>query len=371
MYFERGRGSRIWDVDGNEYIDYIMAYGAVLLGYAEEAVDRPAIDQIARGKLLSLNHPIHLRFLEAVLRRFPAADRAFFAKTGSEATTAALRIARRFTGRRKVVRCGFHGWHDWCFPEDSSVATGLGDQVLALREPTAEALAHVLDESSDDAAAVILAPEMVLPLRREAVHSMIEMTHRHGALFILDEIKTGFRAPGGSVQTYLDVRPDITTLSKALGNGWPIAAVVGRADVMEAGRRTHLSATYHGETAAMAAALACMEMIDREHVQDHVARLGARLIEGLSAIVSRHGVVARAYAEPLASMPFLAFAHPDERVRERMRTTFFSEMFARGILLHPRHLWYTSWSHTEADIDRTLAAADEAMAVARGVDAWP
>jgi glutamate-1-semialdehyde 2,1-aminomutase len=365
IYFERGQGCRIWDVDGNEYIDYILAYGAILLGYAHQAVDGAAIEQVSKGKLLSLNHPLHLRFSEAILRRFPAADMAYFMKTGSEATTAAVRIARRFTGRRKVIRCGFHGWHDWCFPEDESTPVGLPQQVLCLRDITANGLSALLSQNAGEVAAVIVAPEMVLPLTRKAIQSMIDAAHGHGALFIMDEVKTGFRTPGGAVQHYLGVTPDMTTLSKALGNGWPVSTVIGRGDVMQAGQGIHLSATYHGETTGMAAALAVLEISDREGVQDHVWGLGERLIDGLSAIVVRHRMPARAYGEPLPPMPFLAFTHPDEAVNDALRTTFYGEMFQRGILLHPRHLWYTSHAHTTADIDRTLAAADEAMEITR------
>jgi glutamate-1-semialdehyde 2,1-aminomutase len=367
IYFERGRGCRIWDVDGNEYIDYILAYGAVLLGYAEAAVDDAAMAQVARGNLLTLNHPLHLRLIQAILQRFPAAEMAYLMKTGSEATTAALRIARCFTGRRKIVRCGFHGWHDWCFPQDDSVPAGLAEQVLDLRDIRPEGLSALLLRHSGEVAAVILAPEMVQPLTRGALQPMIDTAHEHGALFILDEVKTGFRMPGGSVQQYLAVQPDMTALSKALGNGWPVAAVIGRREVMQAGQGIHLSATFHGETAGMAAALMNLELIDREGVQDHVWRAGERLIDGLNMIVARHRLPARAYGEPLPPMPFLAFTHPDEAVNVALRTTFYSEMFKRGILLHPRHLWYTAYAHTAADIERTLAAADEAMAITRAL----
>jgi glutamate-1-semialdehyde 2,1-aminomutase len=364
IYFERGDGARIRDVDGNEYTDYIMAYGAILLGYANPEVDAAAIEQVRRGKLLSLNHPLHQRFMEAVLARFPAAEMGFFMKTGSEATTAAVRMARRFGGRRKIIRCGFHGWHDWCFPDDGSGPAGLPEQVLALADISGAGLERLLDEHRGEIAAVILAPEMVLPLARAPIQAMIEASHRHGALFILDEVKTGGRAPGGSVQRHLGLAPDITTLSKGLGNGWPVSAVIGRAEVMRAGQGIHLSATFHSDAAAAAAALACLEVIDREDVPAHVNRLGRRLIDGLNEVVARHGAPARAYPEPLDAMPFLAFTHADETANEALRAAFYGAMFEQGILLHPRHLWYTSLAHTPADIDRAVACADRAMATA-------
>ncbi len=365
LYFERGQGGRIHDVDGNEYLDFILAYGAVVLGYAHEEVDRAAMREVQRGMLLSMNHPLQPEFLRTVLARFPGAEMGYFMKSGSEATTAALRLARRYTGRRRVVRCGFHGWHDWCFPQDNSTPAGLAEQVLALHDITPDGLSLLLQQHRGEVAAVIIAPEMVLPLRRETLQGLLEVTHAHGALFVLDEIKTGFRTPGGSVQQFLGLRPDLTTVSKALGNGWPVSAVIGRREVLQAGVGIHLSATYHGETAAMAAALANLQILDREHVADHLWRLGERLINGLNEIAARHRVPARAYGEPLPSMPSLAFTHADEPVNEALRAAFYPAMFERGVLLHPRHLWYIAFAHSEADIDATLSAADDAMALAQ------
>lgn len=342
-----------------------MAYGAVVLGYARPEVDQAAWREISRGMLISMNHPLQARFLEAVLRRFPAAEMGYFMKTGSEATTAAVRLARRFTGRRKVIRCGFHGWHDWCFGGDRSTPAGISEQVITLDPVSPEALAQLLAGHRDEVAAVIMAPEMVMPLVRPTMQALIEVTHDHGALFVLDEIKTGFRTRGGSAQHLLDVRPDLTTLSKALGNGWPVSAVIGRADVVRAGQGLHLSATFHGETAAMAAALENLEIMEREHVPDRLWRLGERLIDGLNDIARRLRAPARAYGEPLPMMPFLAFTHADEQVNRRLRHAFYGEMFQRGVLLHPRHLWYTCFDHTDADIDHALAAAEAAIELAR------
>lgn len=365
LYFERGRGCHVWDVDGNRYVDYILAYGAVLLGYATPEVDEAARREVENGMLLSMNHPLHARFLETVLERFPAADMGYFMKTGSEATMAAVRLARRYSGRHKVVRCGYHGWHDWCFPDDGSTPSGLAEQVLQLHDITPQGLERLLSQHLNQIAAVIVAPEMVMPLEREAINSLIETAHAHGALFILDEIKTGFRTLTGSVQTFLDVRPDITTLSKALGNGWPVSAVIGRKDIMQAGQALHLSATYHGDTSGMAAALANLDVLDRENVALHVWQLGTRLIDGLNAIAKRHHVPARAYGEPVPSMPFMAFTHVDSAINDKLIDVFYARMYQCGVLLHPRHLWYISFAHSEDDIDTTLAYADAAMSEAR------
>lgn len=365
MYIERGAGSRCWDLDGNEYIDYVLAFGPHLLGYARPEVDAAGIDQLRRGTPLSMNHPLHVRFIERLIGRFPGAEMGHFFRSGSEATTAALRIARRATGRRRVIRCGYHGWHDWCLPLDPAVPDGLAPQVQELPAAHPERLGDLLRAYPGEFAAVIVAPEMLYPLRREVFVALCETTREHGAVFILDEVKTGFRAPGGSIQHHLEFEADLTTLGKALGNGWAVAAVVGHRRVMQHGAELHLSGTNHGDTAGMAAAMATLDILDREDVTGHVWRLGERLISGLNAATQAHRLPATAFAEPMPSMPFLRFEHPDPAVNERLRRCFYVEVLARGVLLHPRHLWFISHAHDEADIDRTLAVADLAMAAAR------
>jgi glutamate-1-semialdehyde aminotransferase len=361
----RGRGARCWDADGHEYIDYIGAFGPFLLGYAEPTVDAAACAQLARGSLLSLNHPLHVEFAERLVARFASAEMAVFFKTGSEATTAALRVARAATGRKAVVRCGYHGWHDWCLPLETFVPGGLAEQVLELDVSNPSSLKRQLAEAPVPVAAVIVAPEMILPTRPEVFHELLAVTHAHGAVFILDEVKTALRIKPGSFQEHVGIRPDLTTLSKALGNGWPIAALVGKRDVMQAAAGLHLSATYHGETAGMAAAMATLDFVEAHPVAEHVWALGERLIAGLNESATRHGIPALAFGEPLPPMPFLKFTAPAEALNQRIKTRFYREVLARGVLLHPRHLWFISYAHTPADIEHTLEIADTAFRLAR------
>lgn len=271
VYIERGKGGRCWDIDGHEYIDLIMALGPFLLGYTNEEVDRAAAEQARQGNLLTLNHPLHVRFVERLLRWFPAAEMATFFKTGSEATTAAVRIARRTTGRRKVARCGYHGWHDWCLASSDFVPSGLDAQVLGFKASEPATLRALFEAHPGEIAAVIMAAEAMIPAERGVYEELIAITRRHGAVFILDEIKTAFRVRPGSLQQLLDVRPDLTTVSKALGNGWPIAAVVGRREMMQSAAGMHLSATFHSDTAAMAAAMATLDEEDAVLVVQHGA----------------------------------------------------------------------------------------------------
>lgn len=368
LYMDHGHGARVRDVDGNEYIDFFMAFGPFLLGYAHPEVDAAAAAQLARGHLLSMNHPLHIDLIERLVRRFPGAAMGTFFKTGSEATTAALRVARRFTGRRLVARCGYHGWHDWCLPLEDYVPRGMADQVLEFCASDPASLTALFDAHPGEIAAVIVAPEMMSPPDKPTLQRLIDEAHRGGAVFVLDEVKTAFRIAPGSVQERLGVTPDLTTLSKALGNGWPIAVLLGKREVMSAAAGMHLSATFHGETASMAAAMTVLDILDSRlplDVQAHVWRLGERLIAGLTDLTRRFEIHAEAFGEPYPPMPFLRFTDPDPLRNATIRDTFYAEMLSRGVLLHPRHLWFMSAAHTDEDIEYTLRCAGEAMSIAR------
>jgi glutamate-1-semialdehyde 2,1-aminomutase len=366
MYFEHGAGCRIRDVDGHEYVDYLMAFGAHLLGYAREEVDAAAMQQVRRGSLLSLNHPLHLELIETLLPRLPGAEMATFFKTGSEATTAALRIARAHTGRRAVVRAGYHGWHDWCLPLERFVPSGLDAQVLEFRATDPDSLKNVLQAHGGNVAAVILAPEMVVPFQPEIFRELLRITQAAGALFIMDEVKTGLRIFPGTVCERIGLSPDLLTVSKALGNGWALALTAGSRKVMSAGAGMHYSATFHGDTAAMAACLETQRLAAGEGTLRHVEDLGQRLIDGLNALARELGMAAEAYAEPLPAMPFFRFTEPDSARAALLTRWFYREILARGVLLHPRHLWFISGAHTDADIDHTLDMCHEALLATLG-----
>ncbi|RYZ07540.1 MAG: aminotransferase class III-fold pyridoxal phosphate-dependent enzyme [Myxococcales bacterium] len=361
LYFEGGRGAIIRDVDGHEYVDFLMAFGAHLLGYAREEVDRAAAEQARRGGLLSLNHSFHVQLVEALLPKLPGAEMGAFFKTGSEATTAALRIARAHTGRRMVVRAGYHGWHDWCLPLESFVPRGLDAQVLEFRANDPGTLERILAEHGKDVAAVILAPEMVLPFEPAVLHELLRLTHSHGALLVMDEVKTGLRIAPGSISERIGLVPDLITVSKALANGWPLAFVAGKRHVMQAAAGMHYSATYHGDTVAMAACLATLEVAEAEKTREHVELLGQRLIDGLNGLAQELDVPARAYGEPLSAMPFFRFTYPEPAQNALVTRLFYREVLARGFLLHPRHLWFICGAHTQQQIEQTLGGCRSAL----------
>jgi glutamate-1-semialdehyde 2,1-aminomutase len=361
LYFGRANGCRLWDVDGHEYIDYLMAYGSSFLGYARPEVERAAHARAQSGRLISLNDPEHVEFIEALLPRFPGMQMGMFFRTGSDATTAALRVARRATGRRRVARCGYHGWHDWCLPLEDFVPAGLDSQVPEFDANHPETLAALFERFPGEIAAVILAPEMVLPHAPEPFHRIRELCDQHGAVFVLDEVKTGVRIAPNSIAERVGVIPDLLTVSKALANGFAVAGLLGRRDVMQAAAGMHCSATFHGDTAAMAAALETLRIVDTHDVQTHVMQLGQRLIDGLNLAARDAGLPAKAFGEPLPPMPFFQLTHPEPAVNAAMTQTFYAAVLARGVLLHPRHMWFVSFAHQPSDIERTLDIAATAM----------
>jgi glutamate-1-semialdehyde aminotransferase len=202
---------------------------------------------------------------------------------------------------------------------------------------------------------------MVLPHDPAIFHELARITRAHGALFVMDEVKTGLRIAPGSVSERVGLQPDLLTVSKALGNGWPIAATLGRREVMEVAAGMHLSATFHGETSAIAAALETIRIAQRDEVQQHVHVLGQRLIDGLNVIIAESSVSALAYAEPLPPMPFFKFTERDPELNLELTRTFYREVLALGCLLHPRHIWFLSAAHTERDVDQTLEASRAAL----------
>ena len=242
VYMVKGKGSHCWDVDGNEFIDYTLSLGPVILGYAYQRVNEAVIEALKNGIVFTNNHPIQNELAEKLEQLVPSAEMATFFKTGSDATSAAVRIAKTHTGKEKVARCGYHGWHDWCCPEVKGVPKILKEYVFAFDGNQPETLESILQQQSDHIACVIVAPERLdSETMEKSLREIQKLTHECGAILIFDEVKTGFRIALGGVQEHIGIVPDMTTLSKAMANGFPISAVVGK----ERSWKVLLKPTYH------------------------------------------------------------------------------------------------------------------------------
>jgi glutamate-1-semialdehyde 2,1-aminomutase len=361
IYAARGRGAHLWDVDGNRFLDWILGYGIIVLGYCDPDVDAAAIREIQEGFAFPLTKPVQNELAELLVQVIPCAEMVHFFKAGSDATTAAVRLARIVTGREKIVRWGYNGWHDWCCIREAGIPQKVREDVLTFRYNDLDSLADVLERNRDQVACIIMMPLEIEPPQPGFLAGVKELAHRHGALFILDEMRSGFHLALGGAQEYYGVIPDLATFSKALSNGYAISVLAGRREVMESLSRTYVSSTFYTNSIAMAAAVATIQKLRREQVIPHLWRIGQGLLDGLNLLVQDMGVEARTMGLP--PMPYLVFTDRDPAVRETAKQVFYRETTRRGVLFHPNHHWFVSAAHTDQDLAHALEVSAEALRV--------
>jgi glutamate-1-semialdehyde aminotransferase len=365
-YTERLAGGRLWDVDGNCYLDFLLGYGPVILGHADERITRAVTEELGRGNCLApLWSPRQVELTELLCEIVPGAELAYLLKTGSDANSAALRLARIFTQRPTVIRWGYNGWHDWAVSSPAGVPAAVRRHTLSFDYPDPASLDRCFREHPDEIACVLMMPFEEDPCPQGLLAELKAVAHRHGALFVLDEMRSGFRMALGGAQEYFGIQADLSTFSKAMANGYPISAVVGRADVMRGLASTRISSTFYAGPAEMVAALETIRILRETDGLERIWSLGRRLVDGLRRVVAGTGVPAEVVGYPV--MPFLRFTDPDPVARERARDQFFTETTQRGVLLHPTHQWFVCAAHTEQDVDQAVQACQDAMtAVAAG-----
>ncbi len=371
IFMNRGKGSHAWDVDGNEYIDWIVSFGPVILGHANPEVDALVRDDLQKGFCFTMCQPIQNELAKKLIQIIPCAEMAKFFTGGSDATSAAIRIARVFTGKDKVIRWGYHGWHDWCYGgagtdrESVGVPEGIKKDILTFAYNDLTSLEKVLKENKGKVASVIMQPyEVKEGLPEEGfLEGVRKLTHSEGAVLIYDEIRTGFRMAMGGAQEYFGIVPDLTAISKAMANGYPISAVVGKREIMQAAAKTRFSATFFVNSFPMVAALATINELEKRDGIRYMWALGKRLMQGLTEIMEEEGVEAQVVGVP--PLPMLRFTDKDEKMREGLKAAFFSETTQRGVLFHPNHHWFLSLAHTEQDINRTLEVSRKSLKIAK------
>lgn len=364
-YLSRADGCRVWDVDGNEYLDFPMALGPMILGHRHPAVNRAIVEQLESGITFTLPHPLEIDVAERLVAAVPGVERVRFAKTGSDATSAAIRLARALTGRDRVIAAGYHGWHDWYIGGTSwqlGVPAGVAELVEAVPGLDLANLEQALRRHPDQVAAVIVEPAGAREPAPGQLQEVVELAHAHGALSIFDEIVTGLRLARGGAQAHYGARPDLTCLGKALGNGMPISALVGPARHMDALERIFFSGTHGGETLSLAAAAATLDVFEHEPVNEHLWRVGRQLQDGLRERIARHGLGDWVTASGPAPMTIVVVREPDPGSGSLpAKTLLQQELLKRGVLFNGTHL--LSYAHSEADIALALDAYDEALAV--------
>lgn len=293
LFIDRGRGCRIWDVDGNEYIDHVLGLLPVVLGYCDPDVNEAIAIQLEKGICFPLASPLEAELAERLVRLIPCADLVRFGKNGSDATTAAIRLARAFTLREKIVVCGYHGWHDW-FIGSTTRDLGVPASVKALTKAVAfndlDALEGLFAREGDSIAAVIMEPTSKEPTQPGYLEGVRAIADRYGTILIFDEIVTGFRVAMGGAQEKSGVTPDLACFGKAMGNGMPISAVVGRRDIMSLMEDIFFSATYGGEALSLTASITTIDKLERENAPARMAKRGTMLINKVNQAFDEAGI---------------------------------------------------------------------------------
>jgi glutamate-1-semialdehyde aminotransferase len=362
-YLQRAQGAHAWDVDGNCYLDLPMALGPVLLGHRHPAVEQAIVEQLRSGIVFTLSHPLELEVAQRIALLVPGAERVRFAKSGSDATSAAVRLARAHTGRDRVIVTGYHGWHDW-YIGSTSRHLGVPDDVRKLVESVPfgdiEALVDAL-EHDGDVACVVCEPIGAFEPCAQALRETIEVAHRHGALAVLDEVISGFRLAPGGAQQHFGVRADLVCFGKALGNGMPISALAGPAWLMDRLEQVFFSGTHGGETLSLAAARATLDTLTSEPVHEHLWRQGRRLRAGIAAAIERHGLGEWVTCAGAAPWTVVSVREPDPHApRLLAKSLLQQEMLRRGVLFNGSN--FVSYAHTDADIEEAVDAYDHALA---------
>ena len=374
-FIARGEGCHVWDVDGNEYIEYGMGCRAVTLGHAFPAVVEAAREALRYGTNFSRPASIEVECAEELLGMIDGAEMVKFCKDGSSATTAALKLARAHTGRDLVALCVDHPFfatYDWFIgttPLDAGIPQAIKALSVSFRYNDIESLQTLFEQHPGQIAAVILEPAKYDDPQDHFLHEAQQLCRNHGAVFIFDEMITGFRWHNGGGQRYYDVVPDLSTFGKALANGFAVSALVGKREFMELGGLHHdrervflLSTTHGAETHALAAAIETMRVYQREPVVETLWRQGQRLRRGLDAVIAAHNL--QDYIQIVGKPCCLVFVCRDreKQASQAYRTLFLQETIRRGLLMTSLVI---SYSHTDEDVDRTIDAVDESLPIYR------
>ncbi|MGB6034071.1 MAG: aminotransferase class III-fold pyridoxal phosphate-dependent enzyme [Bacteroidota bacterium] len=369
-YIERGKGCRIWDMEGKEYIDFRLALGPVTLGYCYDEVDDAVRAQLEKGVLFSMASPIEVELAELVTGMVPNAEMCRFMKTGEDANLSNVRIARAYTGKEMILMSGYHGYPDWFATEDSpnnGVPEFMKDYVKVIPWGNCEEAEKLISRYADRLACVISVPyDFNEDTSGTYIKELRRLTREHGVLLVIDEVLTGFRLAPGGAQEYFGVDADLAGYAKAIANGYPLSAYVGRRQIMERLYKFKMTTTYAGETLSIAAAIATLKIMKREKVHEHIWRMGKRLMDGFNTIARDLGVEGHAAGLPPGS--FLKFDHPsDDQYHARLEFLWHRELYREGVFPSPR--WFVSYSHTPADIDEALEKSSRALR--RALEAEP
>lgn len=371
LFLSHGKGSHVWDVDGNEYVDFVNGLLPVILGYDDPDVIEAVTKQLKRGVTFSLATELEIEVAELLRELIPCAEMVRFGKNGSDATSGAIRIARAHTGRDRIAVCGYHGWQDWYIgatTRNKGIPKVVGELTHKFAYNDLDALLRLLESHPGEFAAVMMEPMNAEEPKPGYLQGACDLTHEHGALFVLDEIITGFRYHLGGAQTLFGVVPDLATFGKSMGNGFPISAIVGKARYMAEMEEIFFSSTFGGETLSLAASLATIRKMQREPVHDKLNAIGTRVIEITRSNIERCGLASNIAIVGKPSWSLMQFKDAGDATAAQVKSLYLQEVIARGVLTAGSH--NICYAHTDQDVRQLDRAQGEAFGrVSEALDA--
>ena len=355
FYVSHAEGSTIWDIDGNEYTDFVNGLLAINLGYKDPDVNNAIKNQIDKGVLFSLPDPIELKVAEKIIKHIPSAEMVRFGKNGSDVTAGAIRLARAYTNRDHIIVCGYHGWQDWYIgstSKDAGVPKATSNLTHKFEYNNISSLEEIFTRYPGDIAAVIMEPTNAVSPQPGFLESVKDLCSKNEVLLIFDEIITCFRFSMGGAQEIYNVVPDLTTLGKGIANGYPLSAIVGKKDIMKLMEDVFFSFTLGGEAVSLAAGLATIEKMEREPVIDTLKSRGLKLMNGVEQLLDMHQVTDFISQSGHPAWSFLNFSDTKNVTLWEIKTLWMQECISRGVICLGTH--NMSYAHTEEDIDKLL-----------------
>jgi len=368
LFLERGKGARVWDVDGNSYVDLMGALMPISLGYCDPDVDEAIRKQLEKGINLSLATALQVELAEELVELIPCAEMVRYGKNGSDATAAAVRLARAATGRQRIAFWGYHGYHDWSLgatSQNKGIPESFSELTHSFLYNSLESLESLLASHPGEFAAVILEPVRHLKPAPGFLEGCRDLIHKHGGLLIFDEIITGFRYHLGGAQSLFGVTPDLAAFSKSMANGMPLSVLAGPVDLMKRlDSEVFFSVTFGGENLSLAATLATVRKMRREPVIETLWSRGAQLNDRVREEIARHGLEERIQLLGVPCCSYLTFQDAPQAAAHEIRALLLQELLFRGVLMNRNHA--ISYALGEAEIDTAVAAYGEALAEVAG-----
>jgi glutamate-1-semialdehyde 2,1-aminomutase len=373
-YYQKAKGAEVWDLDGNHYIDMsISGIGANVLGYADPDVDAAVISAIKNGSSSSLNCPEEVELADLLCYLHPWAEMVRYSKTGGESMAIAVRIARAYTGRDKIAFCGYHGWHDWYLAANLQTENALGAHLISGLSPQGvpkgltgtalpfsynhlDELEAIMRSNPEEVAAIVMEPirgDQPIPGFLDGIRRIAD---KNGAVLVIDEVSAGFRLNTGGAHLVLGLTPDIAVFSKALGNGYPIGAIIGKSRIMDAAQSTFISSTNWTERTGTVAAIECIKKHKDMDVASHLVSMGEMVQRGWKDIALKYGLNIK-----VSGIPPLSHFTFDYEKPLVMKALFIQLMLGYGFLAS--NLFYSMFAHTTQHVEQYLKAVDKAFSI--------